>query len=173
MHRPIVALAFLALIVSAMNTALADSSAARMPDASWLAGSWKCVSQLAAMGNAPAHTETSTMTFQPVLNGAWLEQSYAGKGYALRGFWRFEKPAHSWTFISADSLGEYGIEHSSAVMQHGGNILTLSGSIMLAGQKMSVMDYMTRRGETLEHVGKMMQNGKWTQGDKTTCTRNG
>lgn len=137
----------------------------------WLIGTWTCVSKVSAMPKVPAHTETDMMTFQRVMNGMWMSQTYTGKGFSFQSYWRWDKPTKMLISVSVDSFGGYGTESSKGM--HGGNSMTMSGMMNYNGQSSAVLDLITKMSDTkLRHVGKYQMNGKWIQGDDTVCTKN-
>src|SRR5579872_4411402 len=97
MRRVFTLLACAGLLLTISSSAIAagsmskDSTKSSGGSMNWLVGTWTCIAKMEAMPNYPAHTETDTMTFKPVMNGMWMAQTYTGKGFSSQAFWRWDK----------------------------------------------------------------------------------
>jgi len=177
MRRTLIVCAFLAVLLTTVSSSVVggtmSSSKMKGSDASdWLIGTWACTAHMMAMPKSPAHTETDTMTFQRAVNGMWIDQTYTGKSFMGRSFWRWDKPTKQLVSIGVDSFGGYGVETSPGMQ--GSSTMTMSGSMTYAGHPSKVVDIVTKISNTkLRHIGKYTDaSGKWVQSDDTTCTKN-
>lgn len=159
------------LTTAVVASSMSGTSMHHPGDMGFLIGTWTCESKMEAMQGYPAHTETDTMTFQRVMNGAWMSQTYTGKGYSAQAYWRWDKAMNMLVSVSVDSFGGYGTSTSKGMM--GGNTMTMTGSMTYAGHSSASSDLLTHMSDTkMRHVGKVQMNGKWMQTDDTMCTKN-
>jgi len=177
-------LACAAMVLAGMAALPALSQAPSGPPAppaelgklSFFAGDWTCKGKAEASPMGAAHATSAKVHIGKEIGGFWYVGRYTEKKTAenphpmvfhfLQGY---DATAKGYTMDCFDAFGGH-CHQTSAGWE--GDKMTYSGEMSSSGPATPVRDTFTKTGEaSLEHLGEMQMEGKWTVTDKETCTR--
>jgi hypothetical protein len=141
-------------------------------------GDWACTGRAETSPFGPAHATAATVRVHPEYGGFWYAGRYEEKKTAANPhpisfgfFWGYDGTAKALTLDGFDSLGERS--HESAPGWQGETIV-FTGETAGFGPASPSRDTFTRKdANTLEHLGEMQIEGRWTAIDHETCKRSG
>src|SRR5262249_45316045 len=117
----------------------------------WMAGNWKCTGKAFATPFSPEHATESTFAVKADLDGFWYRADFAEKKnkavpHPPRGTGFFGWDANKKKLVSyfVDNMG-MAIAQTSDGWK--GDTITFSGAMEAMGQKMSIRDTVTKKGD--------------------------
>jgi hypothetical protein len=133
-----------------------------------LLGNWACAGEFNS-NHAPIR---STISFEPQLDGAWLEVKHKDEPpnrYVSQEMWGFDKDAKAFVAVIHDNFGGARLFSSTG---WAGDALTWTGDTLMAGQKLAQrFVYEKTPAGNMVVRWQVNKQGNWIEGDHMTCTK--